>query len=149
MQIIGHWSLIIIILAGSLACNRGQDAPENPDQEQSPEMVRKYRQDGSLSSINPVDEDGYVHGVKVNYYEDGVHVHSKITYEHGRKHGPAIWYYGSGRVYEHTNYHFGRKDGLTKRYYESGELMEEINYDMGEELPDKKKYDREGNLLSN
>ena len=60
----------------------------------------------------------------------------------------AIWYFGSGRVYEHTNYHYGKKDGLTKRYYESGELMEEITYNMGEELPGTKKYDRSGKLLS-
>ena len=148
MDKIRKYTLFLWIIAALMGCNNGQDATEK-EQEEGPEMVRRYRDDGTLSSINPVDEEGYVHGVKINYYEDGVHVHSKVTYEHGRKHGPAIWYYGSGRVYEHTSFHYGKRDGPTKRYYESGELMEESTYEMGEELPDKKKYDREGNLLSN
>jgi antitoxin component YwqK of YwqJK toxin-antitoxin module len=147
MQYLRIFGVILMMITGMMACNSGQDALENQDQDQTEKMVRRHRDDGTLSSINPVDEDGYVHGVKTNYYEDGKHVHSKITYDHGRKHGPAIWYYGSGRVYEHTNFHYGKKDGLTKRYYESGELMEEITYEMGEELPGKKRYDREGNLL--
>jgi antitoxin component YwqK of YwqJK toxin-antitoxin module len=148
MQLLRLFVVFMMIAAGTITCNSGQDAPETREGDQTEKMVRRHRDDGTLSSINPVDEDGYVHGVKINYYEDGTHVHSKITYDHGRKHGPAIWYYGSGRVYEHTNFHYGKKDGLTKRYYESGELMEEVTYAMGEELPGKKKYDREGNLLS-
>lgn len=147
MQSIRFWSLLVLLCTAAIGCNR-QPLPDQQSEDGSQKMVRRYRDDGTLSSINPVDEDGYVHGVKTNYYEDGVHVHSKITYEHGRKHGPAIWYFGSGRVYEHTNYHYGKKDGLTKRYYESGELFEEITYNMGEELPGTKKYDRSGNLLT-
>ena len=95
-------------------------------------MVKRRRDDGTLSSINPVDEDRYVHGVKTNFYEDGKTVHSKISYVHRRKHGPAIWYY---------------KNGLTKRYYDTGEIMEELIYDTGKELPGKKKYTKEGNQI--
>jgi antitoxin component YwqK of YwqJK toxin-antitoxin module len=142
-----QWFLMVVLITGIVSCRNEQPPTENAGKEQAPKMVRRYRDDGTLSSINPVDEQGYVHGVKVNYYEDGVHIHSKITYEHGRKHGPAIWYYGSGRVYEHTNFHYGKKDGLTKRYYESGELLEEVTYKEGEELPGKKRFDRKGNLL--
>jgi len=147
MKIIRLGSLALILIALIFGCGSGPE-PGGQTQGEEQKMVRRFRDNGTLSSINPVDEDGYVHGVKVNYYEDGVHIHSKITYEHGRKHGPAIWYFGSGRVYEHTNYHYGKKDGLTKRYYESGELMEEITYNMGEELPGTKKYDRSGELLT-
>jgi antitoxin component YwqK of YwqJK toxin-antitoxin module len=111
-------------------------------------MVKKRREDGTLSSINPVDEEGYVHGVKVNFYEDGVTVHSKITYEHGRKHGPAIWFFKNGKIYEHTTYFQNRKHGLTKRYYESGELKEEVEFNSGEELPGKKKYTKAGELIA-
>ena len=111
-------------------------------------MVKKKREDGTLSSLNPVDENGYVHGVKVNFYDDGLTVHSKITYEHGRKHGPAIWFFKSGNIFEHTTFYQNRKNGLTKRYYETGDLYEEITYEAGEELPGKKTYDKEGNLIS-
>jgi len=137
------FSLSILITS----CNQGKETGEQQSDENTSNVVKKRREDGTLSSLNPVDEQGYIHGVKVNFYEDGVTVHSKITYEHGRKHGPAIWFFKSGKIYEHTNYYQNRKNGLTKRYYESGELYEETMFDAGEELPGKKVYDKEGELL--
>ncbi|MEA3463065.1 MAG: hypothetical protein U9R49_14360 [Bacteroidota bacterium] len=137
-------SLSILIAA----CNQGKEPTEDASEEDTPQLVKKRREDGTLSSINPVDEDGYVHGVKVNFYEDGVTVHSKITYEHGRKHGPAIWFFKSGKIYEHTTFYQNRKNGVTKRYYETGELYEETSFEAGEELPGKKRYSKEGELIS-
>lgn len=138
--------IILALMMGMGACNSDTGSPAQEEEDQ-PKIVKKRREDGTLSSINPVDENGYVHGVKVNLYEDGLTVHSKITYEHGRKHGPAIWFFKNGKIYEHTNYYQNRKNGLTQRYYETGELYEEINYDSGEELPGKKKYTKEGKLI--
>jgi antitoxin component YwqK of YwqJK toxin-antitoxin module len=140
--------LILFLSVLVLSCKQGKEDSEQPADENAPQMVKKRRDDGTLSSMNPVDEQGYVHGVKVNFYEDGVTVHSKITYEHGRKHGPAIWFFKSGKIYEHTNFYQNRRNGLTKRYYESGELYEEISYDAGEELPGKKRYNKAGELIS-
>jgi len=139
--------LIFIISTGTIACNSEKNKPDSPEEESQSNMIRKKRDDGTLSSINPVDEDGYVHGVKVNFYEDGITVHSKITYEHGRKHGPAIWFFKNSKIYEHTNFFYGRKNGLTKRYYETGELLEEVTYDTGEELPGKRSYTKDGQLI--
>ena len=139
--------LSILFTSGLMAsCDPGskKSAEENSEK---PAMVRKKRADGTLSSMNPVDEDGYVHGVKVNFYEDGKTVHSKVSYEHGRKNGPAIWYFKSGKVYEHTNFYQNRKHGLSKKYYESGQLFEEVTYETGEELPGKKTYSESGKLL--
>ncbi len=65
----------------------------------------------------------------------------------GRKHGPAIWFFKSGKIYEHTTYFENKKNGLTKRYYETGELYEETNFEAGEELPGKKKYSKDGKLI--
>lgn len=138
--------LILTILVAS--CSQGRENKEQPADENTPNLVKKRRDDGTLSSINPVDEKGYVHGVKVNFYEDGLTVHSKITYEHGRKHGPAIWFFKSGKIYEHTAYYQNRKNGITKRYYETGELYEETTYEAGEELPGKKRYNKAGELIS-
>jgi antitoxin component YwqK of YwqJK toxin-antitoxin module len=129
------------------SCKQGKDAKDQAADENTPQMVKKRREDGTLSSLNPVDEDGYVHGVKINFYDDGLTVHSKITYEHGRKHGPAIWFFKSGKIYEHTTYYQNKKNGLTKRYYETGELYEETSFDAGEELPGKKIYTKEGELI--
>jgi len=141
-------SLILVILAsGSISCTTGGNDTATADGDDQSKIVKRRRDDGTLTSVNPVDEDDYVHGVKVNFYEDGKTVHSKVSYDHGRKHGPAIWYYKNGQVYEHTNFHYGRKQGLTKRYYDSGELMEEFSYQQGDELPGKIKYNKAGQLI--
>lgn len=143
-----HLLLVFSLSILITACNQGSESSDQQSDENTPKVVKKRRDDGTLSSLNPLDEEGYIHGVKVNFYEDGVTLHSKITYEHGRKHGPAIWFFKSGKIYEHTNYYQNRKNGLTKRYYESGELYEETMYDTGEELPGKKVYNKEGELIN-
>ena len=142
---------ILLLLSLSLlivSCKQGKGDTEQAADENTPQVVKKRRDDGTLSSINPVDEKGYIHGVKVSFYEDGVTVHSKITYEHGRKNGPAIWFYKSGKIYEHTEFYQNRRNGITRRYYETGELYEEVPYEAGEELPGKKRYNKAGELIS-
>ena len=143
LQLILIFSLSILMFS----CNQGKDAKDQTTDENTPQMVKKKRKDGTLSSLNPEDEDSHVHGVKINFYDDGLTVHSKITYEHGLKHGPAIWFFKSGKIYEHTTYFQNKKNGLTKRYYETGELYEETSFDAGEELPGKKIYTKEGELI--
>ena len=143
-------SLILILNATLLvsSCKQGTESAEEQQEENSPRVVRKMSENGKLSSLNPVDEQGYLNGVKVNFYEDGVTVHSRVTYAHGRKHGPAIWYFKSGAIYEETNYFQNRKNGVTRRYYETGELYEETTYDTGVELPGKKRYAKDGTLIT-
>lgn len=140
-------SLILFLSMLIVSCNQGKEDQEQVADENAPRVVKKRRDDGTLSSINPVDDQGYVHGVKVNFYEDGVTVHSKITYEHGRKHGPAIWFFKSGKIYEHAEFYQNRRNGITRRYYETGELYEEIPYESGTELPGKKRYNKAGELI--
>lgn len=139
--------MVLLLGIGSTSCSSGKTGEVQEEADQ-PKMVKKRRDDGTLSSINPVDENGYIHGVKVNFYEDGVTVHSKVTYEHGRKDGPAIWFFKSGKIYEYTNYVQNRREGLTRKYYETGELLEETTYENGEELPGKKRFTKEGELIT-
>ena len=139
--------LVIALTMGISGCNSDTGSTQKQEEGDQPKMVKKRREDGTLSSLNPVNEEGFLHGVQVNFYEDGLTVHSKVTYEHGRKHGPAIWFFKNGKIYEHTTYYQNRKNGITKRYYETGELYEEINFDTGEEQPGKKKYTKEGKLI--
>ncbi len=139
---------ITALVSGFAACGSENKDNSTKKEENRTEYVKKRRDDGTLSSANPVDGDGYIHGVKVNYYEDGKTVHSKVSYEHGRKHGPAIWYYKNGQIHEHSNYYYNRKNGLAKRYYDTGELMEEVTFDTGEELPGKKMYTKDGELIT-
>lgn len=142
-----HLFALLSLIIGLSSCAPDRKK-EVENQEEIPSMIRKYNDDGTLSSINPVDKEGYVDGVKINYYEDGKTIHSKVTFEHGRKHGPAIWYYKNGQVHEHTSYYFGRKQGLTKKYYPTGELMEELTYEQGEVQPGARKYDRQGKEMN-
>lgn len=139
-------SVMLAVVFSGCGSEKGKMTSEQG--EDSPSLVRTKRDDGTLSSVSPVDDNGYVHGVRVNYYEDGRTLHSKVTYEHGRKHGPAQWYYKSGHLYEHTEFFYGRRHGITRRYYESGELMEEVTYEKGEEQPGKKRFDRSGQLIT-
>jgi len=143
LQLILILSLSILIVS----CNQGKETGDQADQGDTPQVAKKRREDGTLSSMVPVDEEGYMHGIKINFYEDGLTVHSKITYEHGRKHGPAIWFFKNGKIYEHATYDENKKNGLTKRYYETGELYEETAYEAGEELPGKKRYSKDGKLI--
>jgi antitoxin component YwqK of YwqJK toxin-antitoxin module len=140
--------LVLVLSILIVSCNPGKNETEQAADGNTPQIVKKRREDGTLSSMNPVDEDGYIHGVKVNFYEDGLSIHSKITYEHGRKHGPAIWFFKSGKIYEHTEFYQNRRNGVCKRYYESGELYEETTYEAGEELTGKKRYNKEGEEIS-
>lgn len=142
-----HLILIISLSILMTSCNQGKDETDQKTDDDAPQMVKKRREDGSLSSLNPVDEEGYIHGVKINFYEDGLTVHSKITYEHGRKQGPAIWFFKSGKIYEHSTFDQNKKTGITKRYYETGELYEETSYDAGEEHPEKKRYNKKGEAI--
>lgn len=137
---------ISLMMIGLIACG-SDDKKTDKAGEESPAMIKKNREDGTLSSVNPVDEEGFVHGVKTNYYEDGKTIHSRVTYVHGQKEGPALWYYKNGQIHEHTAFHLGKKHGLTKKYYKSGELLEEVIYDKGEAQPGAKKYNRQGEVI--
>ena len=137
-------SLTLLVMLSS-ACNTGNE--KKAESASGPKIVKEFRDDGTLSSAKQVDSEGYIHGVRVNYYEDGRTVHSKITYEHGRKHGPAEWYFKDGTVGERTYFYYGKRKGITRRYHDNGNLREEVEYDLGEEVPgSKKEYDLSGNL---
>jgi antitoxin component YwqK of YwqJK toxin-antitoxin module len=144
-----YYLLILVFISISAGCGSEKKDQQNTSGNlEETELVRRHRDDGTLSSISQTDDEGYLHGIRVNYYEDGKTIHSKVTYVHGRKHGPAVWYYKSGQIYERTHFHYGRREGVTKRYYEDGTLMEEVTYSQGEEMPGKKQYNREGELIS-
>ncbi len=135
-------ALFSILLAG---CGSGKEGSTDTEKEDS-NMVIRYRDDGTKSSANPVDENGYVHGVKTNFYEDGKTVHSRITYNHGKKHGPALMYYKNGQVHEHTSFTGGYKHGPSKKYYENGSILEELTYEQGKVMPGTKRYNPSGTL---
>ena len=108
----------------------------------------KKRDDGSISSVNPVDAMGMVHGVRLTYYSDGKSYYSKVSFFHGKKQGPAIFYYRNGQVFKHTGFQFGKHHGPARKYYKNGSLMAEYEYDQGMMLPGLKEYKSDGSLIT-
>ena len=141
--------IVLFLLTGlfSASCHKSGDQNAVPEAD-GIEVVVKKRDDGTISSVNQVDDQNKVHGARVTYYADGKTVYSRTTFTHGIKNGPFIRYYRNGQAFEHTSYAEGEKDGLTRKYYMSGQLMAEFVYDHGIVQPGLKEYTREGTLVT-
>lgn len=141
--------LLVLMLGWTLSACSGDQSKGKSSSANEPKVVKKFRDDGTLSSMNPVDEDDFVHGVKVNYYGDGRTIHSRVTYEHGVKNGPAIWYYKNGQIFEHTAFMDGRKHGVTKKYHDNGKLLSQCTFHNGDPKPGLVEYKKDGSKVSN
>jgi antitoxin component YwqK of YwqJK toxin-antitoxin module len=138
---------IVLIILISFSCNRKAENKVENDNDERTSTVFKKRDDGTLSSVNQVDELGRVHGIRVSYFADGKTIYTKFTFKHGKKHGPSIRYYNNGQIYEHGSFENGERHGLTRKYYKTGKLMAEFEYYQGIALSGLKEYDKEGELL--
>jgi antitoxin component YwqK of YwqJK toxin-antitoxin module len=138
---------ILLIILISFSCNRTSEIKVENDNDERSSTVVKKRDDGTLSSVNQVDEMGRVHGVRVTYFADGKTTYTKFTFKHGKKHGSSIRYYNNGQIYEHGSFENGERHGLTRKYYKTGKLMAEFEYYQGIALSGLKEYDKEGELL--
>jgi len=139
---------ILLIILISFSCNRSTDLKNEKHGEERSNTVVKKRDDGTLSSVNQVDEMGRVHGVRVTYFADGKTIYTKLTFKHGKKHGPSIRYYNNGQIYEHASFENGEKHGLTKKYHKNGKLLAEFEYHQGIALVGLKEYNKEGELIN-
>ena len=108
--------LLVLVLSVSFSCSRSSSVEEVTASESKPKTVVKRRDDGTISSVNQVNDYNRVHGVRATYYEDGKILYSKQTFSHGKKQGPATWYYKSGQVFKRTNFEDGKRHGLTRIY---------------------------------
>jgi antitoxin component YwqK of YwqJK toxin-antitoxin module len=140
--------MTFLILIVSFSCFRSTDIDEDTAGEGKPKTIVKKRNDGTLSSVNQVDEEGRVNGVRVTYYADGKTIHSKFTFSHGIKQGPSVRYYENGQVFEHAGFKDGEKNGLTRKYYKNGTLLSECEYMNGKVLPGLKEYDMDGEMIT-
>ncbi len=140
--------IAILLAMASQSCSDNSGGKEDREVENKPEVVINKRADGTISSINEVDEAGIVNGRRITYYADGKSVYSKIIYKHGVKDGPASWYHKNGRVALQLHYVNGKMEGPSKRYYLSGQLLAETRYADDHPLPGLKEYDMDGNLIT-
>jgi antitoxin component YwqK of YwqJK toxin-antitoxin module len=138
----------LLLLSVIFSCSQSQDTREDVAGENKPETVVKRRDDGTISSVNQVNDNNRVHGIRATYYEDGKTLYSKQTFNHGRKQGPATWYYTNGQVFKQTNFEEGKRHGLTRIYYKDGKLSGEFESEYGNVLPGLKEYNEDGTLVT-
>jgi hypothetical protein len=127
---------------------RSANVEEVAANESKPENIVKRRSDGTVSSVNQVNENNRVHGIRATYYEDGKTLYSKQTFDKGKKQGPGTWYYMNGKIFKQTNFEDGKRDGLTRIYYKDGSLSAEFEAEAGNILPGLKEYKEDGSLVT-
>jgi len=138
----------VLLLSICFSCIQPTGEDEDVISENKPEVIVKRRDDGTISSVNQVNENNRVHGTRVTYYSNGKTIYSKLTFHNGKKQGPAAWYYTSGQIFKLTNFEDGKRQGLTRIYYEDGSLSAEFESDRGNVLPGLKEYKRDGTIVS-
>jgi len=147
-----HWlvnpALLLLLLSLSFSCNRSHNNEKVIGSESKPETVIKRRSDGTVSSVNQVNDYNRVHGIRATYYEDGKTLYSKQTFNHGKKQGPATWYYKNGQLFKETNFEDGKRHGTTRIYYKSGKLSAEFESEHGNVLPGLIEYKEDGSLVT-
>jgi antitoxin component YwqK of YwqJK toxin-antitoxin module len=139
--------LALLVLAGlTFSCSR-PTAPSEDTQDE-PRVVIKRRSDGTISSVNQVNDYDQIHGTRVSYYRDGKTVYSKQSVQDGKKHGPSVWYYENGNIFEEASFENGKRHGPHRKYHKTGELLAEYVYENGHPLPGLKEYLKDGTLVS-
>ena len=138
----------LLLLSVIFSCSQSPDTKEDVAGAYKPETVVKRRDDGTISSVNQVNENSRVHGIRATYYKDGKTLYSKHTFSHGVKQGPATWYYINGQVFKQTNFEEGKRHGLTRIYYKDGKLSGEFESEHGNILPGLKEYNQAGTLVT-
>jgi hypothetical protein len=142
------YSLIILMLPLGFSCSGNAEKRKDSSSGYISKAIVKKRDDGTLSSVNQIGENGYVHGIRETYYSDGKTKHSRIAINHGIKHGPSIKYYKNGQIFHQTNYVNGKKHGPAIKYYKNGGILAEIEYEDDKPLPGLKEFDEDGKLIS-
>jgi antitoxin component YwqK of YwqJK toxin-antitoxin module len=140
--------LLFMVLLAACSCHRTSPGEGTGVREDGDRLVFRKRDDGTISSVNQVDEEGKVHGIRVTYYQDGKTVYSKQSFQHGIKQGPAAFFYTNGQIFKETNFEDGKRQGMTRVYYRDGSLAAEFESEQGQVLPGLKEYDRSGRLLT-
>ncbi len=140
--------LITMLLWGGFSCTISADKEIDTTPDLNPEIVIKKRDDGTISSVNQVDEGGVVHGIRTTYYPDGKTIYSRLTFNHGIKQGPSIWYYNNGQVFKHASFDQGKMHGPTRKYHRSGKLLAEIECEKGNVLPGLREYNEDGSIVT-
>jgi antitoxin component YwqK of YwqJK toxin-antitoxin module len=139
-------TLASVLLILCFSCSQSEKNKEEVQENNTPRTIVKRRDDGTISSVNQVDAGGIVNGMRVTYYPDGKTIYSKLTFDHGHRHGPSIWYYKNGQVFKLCTYKNGKKHGPSRKFYKNGNMQAEFDFENGNVLPGLKEYNMDGSL---
>lgn len=139
-------SVIILATLTIYSCTGGAKKSDDGTAESQEDVMndsvtvqKRYHSNGNIWMINPAINLNFgvkdakpkwvLHGTKKEFYENRKGVLATTTeYVKGKKQGPSIKYYTSGKPYIEWNYVDGRKEGLVKKFYENGAVMSEVPY---------------------
>ncbi len=75
-------------------------------------------------------KDGRMHGLKTEFYKNGV-VHAKLFFEEGKRNGPFTYYYPNGSEKMKGNYKYDLLHGELTGFYGNGQMSYLHNYEDG------------------
>jgi hypothetical protein len=91
----------------------------------------------------------------INGKKEGVETHYLIypnlkilvlSYKNGKRDGPSLCWWVTGKLQSDGDYKNGERDGICKWYYKNGQLGTETNYNEGK-IISSKCWDEDGNEI--
>jgi len=104
-----------------------------------------YNQYGVLTSEEPHNEEGELHGEALNYFDNG-QLETSIMYKDGERHGLLKDYFRNGTLYKTGYMYEGQSVGEWRFYYKDGTLNSTAFFQDGERMGEAVFYDEKGRL---
>lgn len=88
-------------------------------------------------------------GIVRSYYDETKKIiKAEVTMKDGKRNGPAIQYYRTGKKSIEMNYVNGERDGLSTRYFENGTIGQQTTFVKDKMHGVQKRFRENGKLLS-
>jgi antitoxin component YwqK of YwqJK toxin-antitoxin module len=104
-----------------------------------------YEKDGKLKQRS-MHAYGQLHGTTTGYYNDRVYV--TVEYSYGKRQGPMITYYPSGKIASSCEYVDDKPSGICEDFHENGIVSERDVYVNGKQTGEATKYFPSGKIQS-
>jgi hypothetical protein len=101
-----------------------------------------------VNSSKKESKDGK-NGIVRSYYDNAKKIiKAEVTMKDGKRNGPAIQYYRTGKKSIEMNYVNGERDGLSTRYFENGTIGQQTTFVKDKMHGIQKRFRENGKLLS-
>ena len=113
-----------------------------------PTVEEEFHSNGKLKSrtnYQPKSDGGQLHGLRVEYYENG-ELKGEANYVNAELDGLRRSWYDNGEPRGELNYVNGELEGLSRLWHENGELWRESNWANGEQEGLARQWYKNGDL---